>query len=154
MRKTEREIKDRTEIDAIIRGSQVCRLGLVDGNEPYVVPLCFGYDGAALYFHCAREGRKLDILRRNSRVCFEFDVVEGMVTAEQACRWGIKYRSVIGVGTAAVVEEAEEKRQALALIMRQYSPAAYTFPDDAVRRTAVVKVVIETISGKQSQRLG
>lgn len=152
MRKSQREIRDRAEIETIIRGSQVCRLGLTDGDEPYIVPLCFGYDGRALYFHCAQEGRKLEILRGNNRVCFEFDIVEGIVEDPQACNWGVRYRSVIGFGTARLVEEPDDKLRALAIIMKQYSQEAFAFPDDAVARTAVVKVTIETISGKRGKQ--
>lgn len=152
MRKSQREITDRAEIDAIIRRSQVCRLGLTDGHEPYVVPLCFGYDGEALYFHCAREGRKLDILRRNNRVCFEFDIVEGIIKNTQACGWGMRYRSVIGVGTAHLVEKNDEKIKGLAVIMNQYADGRFIFPDDAVSRTAVIKVLIESVSGKQRKQ--
>jgi uncharacterized protein len=151
MRKTEREIKDRAEIDAIIRGSQAGRLGLTNGIEPYIVPLCFGYDGDHLYFHCAQEGRKMDILRKNNRVCFEFDHIDGFVENEQACQWGLRYRSVIGFGTATILEDPEEKRQALTLVMKQYSPSAYTFPEKVVSLTAVIKIRIESISGKHGR---
>ena len=150
MRRTEREIRDRTAIDAIIRQCLVCRMGLSDGEEPYIVPLCFGYDGEALYFHCAPEGRKMDILRRNNRVCFEFDIPEGMREAEQGCRWGIKYRSVIGFGTAEMVDDKEGKRRALEIVMAQYSDKEYTFPDDVVTKTAVIKIVIARVTGKQA----
>ena len=100
MRRTEKEIKDRAEIDSIIRRSQVVRLGLSDNGLPYIVPLSFGYDGEAIYVHCAKQGRKLDIIRKNNIVCFEFDIVLGVVEAEPACSWGMKYQSVIGTGTA------------------------------------------------------
>ena len=152
MRKSQREITDRAEIDTVIRQSQVCRLGLTDGDEPYVVPLCFGYDGEALYFHCAREGRKLDILRRNNRVSFEFDIVEGIIKNAQACGWGVCYRSVIGVGTAHLVEKNDEKIKGLAVIMNQYADGRFIFPDDAVSRTSVIKVIIESVSGKQRKQ--
>ena len=152
MRKSQREITDRAEIDAIIRHSQVCRLGLTDGDEPYVVPLSFGYDGEALYFHCAKEGRKLDILRKNNRVCFEFDIVEGIIKNTQACGWGMRYRSVIGVGTAHLVEKNDEKIKGLAVIMNQYADGRFIFPDDAVARTAVIKLIIESVSGKQRKQ--
>ena len=152
MRKTEREIQDRGEIDAIIRRSQVCRLGLSDQGQPYVVPLCFGYDGKALYFHCALEGKKMDILQQNDKVCFEFDIVEGMVEADQACKWGIRYQSVIGFGRAHLVENATDKEQALSLIMTQYSKRTFSFPAEAMSRTAVVKIKIESLTGKQSKR--
>ncbi len=150
MRRSEREIKDRAVIDAIIRQCLVCRLGLSDGEEPYVVPLCFGYDGEALYFHSASEGRKIDILRKNSRICFEFDIPEGMREAEQGCRWGIKYRSVIGFGTAEIVDDQEGKRRALEIVMAQYSGKEYIFPEDVVTKTTVIKVVIARVTGKQA----
>jgi nitroimidazol reductase NimA-like FMN-containing flavoprotein (pyridoxamine 5'-phosphate oxidase superfamily) len=153
MRRDEKEIKDRAEIDSIIRRSQVCRLGLSDNGQPYVVPLCFGYDGKVLYFHCAKEGRKLDILRRNDRVCFEFDVVAGLVEADQACNWGIRYQSVIGFGTAQVIEDVAQKRTALICLMAQYSRQAFVFPPDMLTRAAVVKIEIESLTGKQSKGL-
>ena len=150
MRRSEREIKERVVIDAIIRQCLVCRLGLSDGVEPYIVPLCFGYDGEALYFHSAPEGRKIDILRMNSRVCFEFDIPEGMREAEQGCRWGINYRSVIGFGTAEIMNDQEDKKKALGIVLAQYSDKEYIFPDDVVTKTAVIKVVIAHVTGKQA----
>ena len=150
MRRSEREIKERVVIDGIIRQCLVCRLGLSDGVEPYIVPLCFGYDGEALYFHSAPEGRKIDILRMNSRVCFEFDIPEGMREAEQGCRWGINYRSVIGFGTAEIVNDQEDKKKALEIVLAQYSDKEYVFPDDVVAKTAVIKVAIAHVTGKQT----
>jgi uncharacterized protein len=150
MRRSEKEIKDRAVIDAIIRQCLVCRLGLFDGEEPYIVPLCFGYDGEGLYFHSASAGRKTDILRKNKRVCFEFDIPEGMREAEEGCRWGIRYRSVIGSGTAEIVDDQEGKKKALQIIMAQYSDKEYIFPEDMVTKTAVIKVAIARVTGKQA----
>ena len=152
MRRDEREIRDRAEIDAILRRSRVCRLGLSDDGQPYVVPLCFGYDGRSLYFHCAREGRKLEILRRESRVCVEFDELAGLVDAPAACGWAARYRSAIGFGTAHEVEDADEKARALALLMRQYAEGEFPFDPGAVERTVVVRVDLESLTGKASWR--
>ena len=152
MRRSEKAITNRAEVDAVIRRSQVCRLGLSDHGVPYVVPLCFGYDGQSLYFHCAREGRKLEILRQNDKVCCEFDIVEGLLEADQGCDWGIRFQSVIGFGRAILIENAAEKEQALALIMAQYSKGTFLFPSASVNRTVVVKIVIESLTGKQSRR--
>jgi len=152
MRRSEKEIKTRPEIDSVIRRCQVCRLGLSDHGTPYVVPLCLGYDGQALYFHCAKEGRKLEILRQNGNVCFEFDIVESLVEADQGCNWGIRYQSVIGFGRASLVENPADKEQALALIMAQYSKRSFLFPPEMVGRTAVVKITIDSLTGKQSKR--
>ena len=153
MRRSEKEIADRSEIDAIIHRGQVCHLGLSDQGQPYVVPLCFGYDGKALYFHCAKAGRKLDILRRNNKVCFEIASVEGLVEADKGCDWGIRYQSVIGFGVAHLVDDATDKQNALRVIMAQYSQRTFSFPPETVLRTAVVKVEIESLTGKQSKRL-
>jgi len=150
LRRSKDEIKERAEIDAIIRKSRVCRLGLCDGEEPYIVPLCFGYDGKALYFHSATEGRKIDVIRKNNRVCVEFDIPGEMKESEQGCVWGITYRSVIGFGAAEIVDDGEAKREALAILMAQYSDKNYTFPDDLVTKTAVIKVIIARITGKQA----
>lgn len=149
-RRAEREIRDRREIEAVIREARVCRLGLADGGEPYVVPLCFGWDGEALYFHGDAAGTKMEILARNDRVCVELDVVDGMVEAARACAWSIGYRSVMLFGRARIVEDHEEKRRALACIMSQYSSGAHDFSDESVRRTAIVKVTVERMSGKRS----
>ena len=152
MRRREKEIRDRALIDSIIHRSKVCRLGLSDQGQPYVVPLCFGYDGKALYFHCATEGRKLDALRQNDRVCFEFDIVEDIVEAGQACSWGIRYQSVIGFGRAHEIEDLPAKETALTYIMAQYSERTFSFPPEIVKRTTVIKVEIESVTGKQSKR--
>jgi len=153
VRKPEKEIKDRSEIDTIIRRSKVCRLGMADNGQPYIVPLCFGYDGNAVYFHCAKEGRKLDIISGNKSVCLEFDTIEGIVEADKACDWGIKYQSVIAFGKAKVIEAMDEKRAGLTALMSQYSNQTFSFPDEKLAITCMVKVEIEEITGKQSKRL-
>jgi len=150
MLRSKQEIKDRNEIDAIIRQSQVCRLGLCDGDEPYIVPLCFGYDGHTLFFHCGSKGRKLDILHRNPKICFEFDIVEGLEKAKEACGFGMGYKSIIGVGHVHFIEDQDEKQKALALIMAQYISEEFTFPAKAVEHTCVFRVEIKSITGKQS----
>ena len=150
MRRAEKEIRERGAIEAVIRRSRVCRLGLAEGDQPYVVPLCFGYEDGAIYFHGALEGRKIDIIRTNAKVCCEFEAGVEVVPAAEACRWGIKYQSVIAFGKASVVESAEEKARALAAIMRQYSSEAFQFPRDTVAKTAIIKVNIESMTGKQA----
>ena len=75
MRRREKEITDESTLESIILASLVCRLALSDGNQPYIVPLCFGYQDKTLYFHSALEGKKIDIIKHNQNVCFEFDLV-------------------------------------------------------------------------------
>lgn len=150
MRRQDREINDRKKIDDIIRRSVVCRLGMSDGAEPYVVPMNFGYDGRFVYFHGAREGQKIDILRANPRVCLEFDIPGEFVVSDTACVWTMKYQSVIAHGVAEIADGSEEKRQGLSVVMAQVDPRAYTFPDEVLKNVCVLRVRIESISGKES----
>jgi len=149
MRRSDREVQDETLIKDIIGRSTVCRLGMVDGDTPYVVPLCFGYDGQSLYIHGAIKGRKIEILKKNPKVCFEIDLIAEPITAENACDWSMKYQSIIGSGKAAFLENHDDKRQALNVIMAQYTDKTYQFPDNMLKATAVIKVAIESISCKQ-----
>jgi nitroimidazol reductase NimA-like FMN-containing flavoprotein (pyridoxamine 5'-phosphate oxidase superfamily) len=148
MRRNDRQITDRNAIDSIIRRCSVCRLGMCDNGQPYIVPLSFGYDGRFLYVHAALAGRKVDILKRNNRICFEFDRLEEVTPAAQACNWSMKYESVIGVGVAEMVEDVDAKMAALNCIMRQYSSSDWTFTEQAVSTTSVYRIRIEEITGK------
>lgn len=148
MRKKEREIKDRNIIDDIIRRCRVCRLAMCDDGQPYVVPLNFGYDGSFLYFHAALEGRKIDIIKRNNRVGFEFDILHDIVTAQRACDFSAKYESVIGSGTAEILDDLDAKKEALKWIMRQYGSDAGDFPEEIMKKTLILRVRIIEISGK------
>ncbi|UCH89661.1 MAG: pyridoxamine 5'-phosphate oxidase family protein [Thermoplasmata archaeon] len=150
MRRSEKEITEKTEIESIIQQSMVCRLALSDGQYPYIVPLCFGYSNHTLYFHSAKEGKKLDILKRNNQVCFEFDIETEVKLGKTACDWGMAYQSVIGFGKALMVEDVAEKRKALELITAQYADKAYKITDGAAKETQVFKVEISTMTGKRS----
>ncbi|MCK5173861.1 MAG: pyridoxamine 5'-phosphate oxidase family protein [Planctomycetes bacterium] len=150
MRRHEKEMTSRADIEAVIRRAMVCRLAVCEDNRPYVVPLCFGYKDDALYFHCSRQGKKLDILRRNNNVCFEVDIDCEIVKADRPCDWGMKYESVIGYGKAVFIEDAGQKRKALDIIMQQYSNGEFGYPEEAIKNTVVIKIEIETMTGKQS----
>ncbi|MGA6926817.1 MAG: pyridoxamine 5'-phosphate oxidase family protein [Desulfosarcina sp.] len=150
MRRKEKAVSDAPAIDAIIKKATVCRLGMVDGDNPYVVPLNFGYRDNVLYFHGALKGRKMDLLKKNPNVCFEFDIAGEAIEKVDACDWSMAYQSVIGFGKASLVEELGSKRQALGIIMAHYSDNTFTFPDNKLMATAVIKVEIKTMTGKQS----
>jgi len=150
MRRKEKEITEKSGIEDVIRKAVVCRLGLSDGNMPYIVPLCFGYKEHAIYIHSALKGRKIDILRKNQNVCFEFDADIQIKEAQSACEWGMKFQSVIGFGKAFFLEDAEDKKKALNIIMRQYCDKDFEFPDKAVNGIAVIRIDISSMSGKRS----
>ena len=150
MRRIDRAITDREEIEDILRRSAVCRLAMFDAGRPYIVPLCFGYDAGTLYFHSVPVGKKIDLLKNNRNVCFEFDADTIVVPAATSCGWTMRYRSVIGYGVASIVEDLSEKRTALDVIMRQYAEGTHGYSDEMLRKTAVIKVEIREISGKKS----
>ncbi len=150
MRRKEKAINDRAEIEAVINAARVCRMGMCDGQVPYIVPLCFGYTADAFYFHCAAEGRKLEILAKNPNVCIELETGVALRPGAKACDWGMAYRSVIAFGRAERVEALEAKQQALDLIMARYAPGTFDYPAAALAKTVVIQVRIRSMTGKRS----
>lgn len=150
MRRSDKAITDRTEIERILSEAPVCRLGLVDGNLPYVVPVFFAFEAGVLYFHSALEGRKRDILRKQPQVCFETETGVEILPATEACRFGASYRSIIGFGKAMVVESVTEKEAALNRLMRKYAGKTFGFSPEALSTVLVFRIEIESIAGKRS----
>jgi uncharacterized protein len=148
MRRRDREITDRAQIDAILADTTIMHLALADGDCPFVVPVFFAYDGQALYFHSARAGTKIDILRRNPRVCFEISVEQGYIPAEIACDFEARHRTAIGFGHATFIEDEAGKIAALNRIVARFSPTPFVFPKNNVTHTAVVRIDIDTLHGK------
>mgnify|MGYP001823342182 FL=1 len=152
MRRKDREILDRELISAIIRDCQVCRLGLARNNVPYIVPVSFGFDGQAIYFHTAREGKKIDYIQANSAVCFEFERGVQLVRDDASpCNWSFHYQSVVGQGHIYELETVGDKTHALNRVMAQYSGREWEFGPDRLDTIRVWKIEIEAITGKQSQ---
>ena len=152
MRKANREIKDKAVIRAIMEEALVCRVGLSDKGMPYVVPMNFGLGENCLYLHCATEGRKLDILRKNGRVCFEMDLLREIKRTPEPCGWGARYESVIGFGRAVFVNDPAEKRTALDRIMGHYgAQGPFSYPDETWVRTALIRIDIESVTGKRHE---
>jgi nitroimidazol reductase NimA-like FMN-containing flavoprotein (pyridoxamine 5'-phosphate oxidase superfamily) len=150
MRRKDKEISDPAAIDEIIRKALICRIALCDGGEPYLVPVNFGYESGCIYVHSAPEGKKIDLIRKNARVCFEMEADVGIVPAPGPCKWSMKYRSVIGFGRARILESREEKRNGLLAILKRYMEGPFDFPAEALERVAVIKIEIDSMSGKSS----
>ena len=146
MRRKDREISDLGEMESIIQRADICRLAFCDRGIPYVVPLCFGYRRGAVYVHSAREGRKLDMMRNNRLVCFEMDIDQELIRSIDRC--SMKYRSVIGRGLARIVEERDEKTEALDLIMRHYRQVPFIYSEETFESTVIIKVEIKELTGK------
>ena len=151
MRRREKEIRDDREIEKIIQRATVCRLGLCDKDSAYIVPVCFGYEPGNLWIHSAHEGKKITLVKCNPHVCFEFDEVVGIEKSDNPCSSGVKYRSVIGLGTAEIVDDIQEKIHGLSCIMNRYADAgSFSFPKPALDSVCVIRIHISEMTGKQS----
>ena len=152
MRRKDREITDLNEIESILARARVLRLGLNAEEEPYVVPMHYGFlfEGGKLrfYTHCAGEGRKLTLLRRDARVFVEIDTDEALRPGEVPCAWGAAYACVMGRGRAAVVEDAEEKRRALALLMKTQTGRDFAITPAMAGAVTVLRIDVEEYSAK------
>ncbi|MFP3928322.1 MAG: pyridoxamine 5'-phosphate oxidase family protein [Desulfobacteraceae bacterium] len=150
MRRKEKEIKDRAAVETVIQKSLVCRLGLCDHEgTPYIVPVCFGYSGGDLYIHSSPQGKKMELLKEDPRVCVEFEAEAEPLPAEEACGWTMRYRSVIAFGKASIVEDKEERRKALDAIMDHYTRGPHHYAPKGLDKISVIRVRIERMTGKQ-----
>lgn len=149
MRRKDREIVDRAEIDAIIRSANLMRIALVDGDMPFLVPVFYAFDGSALYFHSAQAGTKMEIMKRNNNICFEISVDHGFIESDEACDFEARHRTVIGSGKAVFVDDETEKIQALDRIVAHFTQKKFQYPKANLDRTAVIRIDVESIKGKK-----
>ena len=151
MHRKDKEVTDKKIIEEILSKGEICRIAMVDNGEPYLVPVNYGYFGNAIYIHSAAEGRKIDILKQNNRVCFEIDYGHEVLKDKLACNWTAKYRSLIGYGTVDIITGDEEKRFGLDQIMAHYGRSENNvYKIQNVKSIVILKINIEEISMKQS----
>ena len=157
MRRSDREINNFAEIVDVIKKCDVCRVAWNDNGYPYIIPLNFGMkaegEQIVLYFHGAGEGKKYELIKQDNRVGFEMDCSHRLVTGADGCSCTMKYESVVGSGRIEIVPE-EEKSEALAVLMEQYHQGEFSFsgsfPEEAVKKTAVFKLTVQQVSGKRN----
>ena len=151
MRRVEREVNNLKDILAIIQNCDCMRVGIIDGDEVYIVPVNFGVQSSdskvSLYFHGAQVGRKYELLKKGAKVGFEMDCRHELIENYVACAYSFKYNSVIGTGSVSVVPD-DEKKEALQIIMDHYSNQLYEFSEDAVKSVCVFRVDVDKICGK------
>lgn len=150
MRRNDREL-DFAAILSLLDRCRIVRLAMIDGAEPYIVPLNFGYtctDGRiTLYCHSANEGRKLDVMRANPLVGFEMDTDYRLLEHEEACHHSNLFSSVIGTGEFEMLE-GDEKKTALCVLMRHQTGRDFCFTDEQAASVAVFAIRVKTITGK------
>ena len=152
MTKRELQITDEQQIRAILDGAKVVHVGMCVDNEPYVVPMNYGYlmeDGRlTIYLHSAQQGKKLDMIRQNPKVFFELDCDWVPFEGEKPCQYGLSYSSVMGRGTATILEDVEEKKRAMSLLMKTQTEKDFTFEDRLVSIVAVIRIDVDGYTAK------
>ena len=156
MRRKDREVSDIKAITDILELCRTASIAMADEQTPYVVPLSYGYelkgDALILYFHCAKEGRKTDILRRNNRVCFTVFCEGEPVQTEIPCNCGYYFSSIIGNGTAQFIEDPDEKRYALGKMFEHQTGKKAEFTRAQADSVCVFQIVSRDFTGKRKSR--
>ena len=150
--KRERQVTDLEQIIRILDTAKVLNLGLSVNDEPYVVPMNYGYrmeDGKlTLYLHSAVKGKKLDMIRANPKVFFSMDCDRMPFEGRVPCQYGLVYSSIMGRGTAAIVEDVEEKKQAMSILMKTQTGKDFTFEDRLVTIVTVIRIDVAEYTAK------
>ena len=148
----EREVTDPAQILDILNRAKIVHIGLVDGDEPYVVPMNYGFtmeEGKlTLYLHSALQGKKLDMMKANSKVFFELDCDWEPFEGEKPCQYGLAYSSVMGRGEASLVEDVEEKMHAMTVLMKTQTGKDFSFNERLVSIVAVVRIDVSEFTAK------
>ena len=152
MTKRERQVTDPKQIMDIFDAGKVLHLGLAVNDEPYVVPMNYGYtmeDGKlVLYLHSAVRGKKLDMIQANPKVFFEIDCDWVPFEGELPCQYGLSYSSVMGKGVARIVEDVEEKKKAMSILMKTQTGKDFSFLDRLVSVVAVIRIDVTEYTAK------
>jgi len=154
MTRRELEITDRAEIIDILDRCSILHLGLVDGDEPYVVPMNYGYtmdeDGKLVfYLHGATQGRKLDLMRKNPKVFLEMECDITPFEGDVACRYGTAYKSLMARGTAVLLEDPQEKMEGLSLFMKTQTGKDFEFNEKLVKVVSVIRIDVTEYTAKR-----
>lgn len=151
MRKTNLEITDRSILEEILSGAIICRVAMNNGAVPYLLPFNFGYREGCIYIHSAPEGKKIDLLRRNSNVSFEVEDPVSIIPGKNACNWSTRYRSVVGEGRVEILTDTQSKKEGLQVIMAQHgAPELIDFEERELIRMVILKITITSMTGKHS----
>jgi len=136
---------------AFLESSKVGRLAMALNNQPYVVPINYVYVDGKIYFHCAKEGKKIDYFTKNPNVCFEVDELISIRKGKDACEWGVRYRSVIAYGTIKLLEDEKRKLEVMNRFVEKYAEGCEAPPVSASMLTNVnvAEITVERITGKQ-----
>ena len=151
MKKINQEITDKKILEDIMIQSKICRIAMIDNALPYILPFNYGYENKYIYIHSAPVGKKIDLLTKNPRVCFEIEQKADIVKNNKACKWEAIYRSVVGYGNIEIIRDFAQKQRGLEIIMSHNGALDSTdFEAKQVDSVVILKLKIDTITGKQS----
>lgn len=159
MRRKDREVTDFDEIIKIVDACQIVRLGLADGDFPYIVPVNFAYqvqDGTLyLYIHGAMAGRKYELLQKSPLCSFEMDIPLKMDCIYEAKDVTMRYQSVMGKAEAEFLYGEERRRAIDEVIMNRYEETRhFEYNHAAVERTAVIRLKATELTAKANPLSG
>lgn len=153
MTKREREVTDPVEILKILDTCSVVHIGLVDDGLPYIVPMNFGYemvDGKlVLYIHGAKEGYKMDVIRKNPVCCFEMECNVIPFEGKIACQYGTIYESIMGRGVVEILENPEDKIHGMTVLMKSLTGKDFTFNEKLVSIVSVMRINVSEYTAKR-----
>ena len=159
MTRRERQVTDPAEIKRILDTCQILHLGLTDGDQPYVVPMNYGYEflgegeeeRLVLYIHGARQGYKLDLMKANPKVFVAMECSVQPFDGDVACRFGTSYESLMGSGTARIIEDPAEKIHGLEVLMKTQTGREFTghFNDKLAGVVSVIRIDIKDYTAKR-----
>ena len=137
-------------IEEILKKSLVCRVAFHGEEFPYVVPMNFGYHEQALYFHCANEGKKLQLIAQNPKVAFEITEENQLKTGLKSCEWTTAYRSIMGIGTMEVITDFTQKVRGLDVLMHHHGKLKNAYEPALVNRLSILKLTILEMTAKEN----
>ncbi|HKM94094.1 MAG TPA: pyridoxamine 5'-phosphate oxidase family protein [Prolixibacteraceae bacterium] len=144
-------IEDKEKIDAIIKACRTCYLGLSINNQPYVVPMNFGYDGEYIYLHSGQEGRKWETMKQNPKACITFCLGDELAWQDEhvACSWRVKSQTIIAEGVLEFIDDMEEKEEIMHIFMKNYSDREFKFNKPAIKNVGIFKMKTDGLKAKE-----
>ena len=155
VREADRAVYDRETVYRILDEGFLCHAGFVVDGQPFVIPTSFGRKDATLYIHGSAASRMLRQLKDGVPVCITVTLLEGLVLARSIFNHSMNYRSVVVLGKATLVDDPDEKLEALRILSEHILPGRWADsrrPNEReLKATSVLRVPIEEFSAKVRQ---
>lgn len=153
MRRKDREVSDIKDVLEILEKGKILHLGMFDEVYPYVVPVNYGFeyvnDTIVFYIHGAKEGHKLDLISKNSKVFVNVETdVKEYSGGDNPCKYSTLFSSFMGRGDAFIVKDVNEKVKGLEILMKTQTERSFEITEKMCNYVSVIKIVINEFSCK------